>query len=67
MPTLDIDDQELDAIRSEIGYRLRVELDRDRRPVPPHLVWLVRSLDDTHHQTTSPSTVPDHHRNDGKE
>lgn len=67
MPRLDIDDKQLAAIRSEIGYRLRAELDRDRRPLPPQLVRLVHAVDDTRQQRRLPSIVSDRHRDGGNE
>lgn len=58
MATVDMERQ-LAAIRSEIGYRLGVELDRSQGTIPSRLERLVRALDDAAPMARSPSIVPD--------
>ena len=53
-----IDEMHCQAIRQEIGERLRFEL-KDTMPIPPKLVWLMERLRDLDHHD-SPSIVPSH-------
>jgi hypothetical protein len=45
MAALNLDQRDLAEIRSEIGYRLEVELRRNQSPIPPYIERLVRALD----------------------
>jgi transposase len=54
---MDLEPKHNQAIRDEIGARLRVLLSRDPPAVSPRLRTLLRRFDEAHHD--SPSIVPD--------
>jgi hypothetical protein len=57
MARINLDDRDLAEIRSEIGYRLGLELRRNQGPIPPYIERLLRALDDLP-ENTSPSISP---------